>query len=142
MRREVQGVTLRERHSDFEVLRLAKSDTDGYDVQLMPAIARTWADSAPVLFFEYDHQLSRVAGNDPLAVWDELAALGYAEVAAWDNYGEPVGRIEIGRAAVAAAVLDEPTAGRAHPYWDVAVAHVDDTAALAALAQLVPQRLA
>ena len=129
---------LRRRHPEFDRLRLAKSDTDGYDVQLIPAIARTWADSTPVVFFEYDHVLSRLAGNDPFVVWRELAELGYAEVAVWDNYGEPLGRVEIDRMAGIAAVLDEPHDERAHPYWDVAVAHSEDAEGLEAIRRLVP----
>jgi FkbM family methyltransferase len=127
---------LRADHPAFESLRLAKSDTDGYDVELIPAIARTWADSTPVLFFEYDHKLSRLAGNDPLAVWAELAGLGYEAVAVWDNYGRPVGHFAIADVATAAAVLDEPVDGRAQVYWDVAVVHGKDAAGLTAIQSL------
>ncbi|MFI5429199.1 FkbM family methyltransferase [Aeromicrobium sp. UC242_57] len=67
----VSTVELRRRHPELDRLRLVKSDTDGYDVTLVPALARTWSDSRPVLFFEYDHVLSRLAGNHPLVVWDE-----------------------------------------------------------------------
>jgi len=129
---------LRSRYPAFEELRLAKSDTDGYDVELIPAIARTWSSSRPVLFFEYDHVLSRAVGNDPIAVWGDLIELGYAEVVAWDNYGEVIGRFAIGDVQAEAAVLDEPSDDRAHPYWDVAVAHTDDVEGLAALRRLVP----
>ena len=61
---------LRESHPGFADLRLVKSDTDGYDVALVPAIAEAWRDSRPVLFFEYDPYLTRIAGYDPLLVWD------------------------------------------------------------------------
>jgi len=76
----VSVAELRRRHPEFDGLRLAKSDTDGYDVVLIPSVAKTYADSHPVLFFEYDHELSRRAGNDAHAVWAELADLGYARV--------------------------------------------------------------
>lgn len=134
----VTTAALREGHPDFADLRLAKSDTDGYDVELIPAIARTWAHSRPVLFLEYDHTLSRLAGNDPLAVWPALAELGYARVAAWDNWGKPVGQWAIGEIASHATVLDNPSGGVSSRYWDVAVAHGDDAIGLAALEQLVP----
>lgn len=130
---------LRGSHPEFDSLRLAKSDTDGYDVELIPAIARTWSDSAPILFFEYDHQLSRRAGNDPLAVWADLAALGYETVAVWDNFGEPVGRFGIADMGRAAGVLDERTPkGRAHSYWDVAAVHTGDVTGQEAIAALIP----
>ena len=35
-------------------------------------MARTWSNTKPVLFFEYDHELTRLAGVDPKAVWPEL----------------------------------------------------------------------
>lgn len=129
---------LRERHPDFGDLRLAKSDTDGYDVELIPAIARTWAHSRPVLFLEYDHTLSRLVGNDPLTLWPALADLGYARVAAWDNWGRPVGQWAVTEIASHAAKLDDPGSGVSSRYWDVAVAHGEDEAGLAALEQLVP----
>lgn len=137
----VSTTELRRRHPDLDRLRLVKSDTDGYDVVLVPALARAWSESTPVLFFEYDHVLSRVAGNHPLLVWDELAELGYSEVAVWDYSGQPLGRIDVGDMAVAARVLDGTPDDRSHNYWDVAVAHRDDEAALAALRQLAPKQL-
>ncbi len=115
---------------------MVKSDTDGYDVELIPSIARAWSDSAPVMFFEYDPKLSRIAGNDPLAVWSELSALGYSAVAAWNNYGRPVGHFAIADVGTAAAVLDEPVDGRAQVYWDVAVVHGKDAAGLTAIESL------
>lgn len=130
---------LRRRNPDFESLRLAKSDTDGYDVELMPAIATTWSDSRPVLFFEYDHHLSRVAGNDPLAVWPSLAALGYTSVAVWDNGGRPLGRLGIEEIAGVAHILDESLGSRAQHYWDVAVVHGQDQQGLEAIGRLVPE---
>lgn len=129
----VSTSALRRRHPEFDRLRLVKSDTDGYDVQLVPALARTWSDTRPVLFFEYDHVLSRVAGNDPLAVWTELASLGYSEVAVWDFSGQPLGRMPIDEVAAAATVLDE----QPHTYWDVAVVHRDDASAQKALGELM-----
>jgi len=132
---------LRERHPEFADLRLAKSDTDGYDVELIPAIARTWAHSRPVLFLEYDHALSRLAGNDPLALWPELAELGYTRVAAWDNSGQPVAQWGVDEIAQHTAVLDVTDGEVAHRYWDVAVVHGDDAIGLAAIDQLVPVTL-
>lgn len=129
---------LREKHPAFADLRLAKSDTDGYDVELIPAIARTWSHSRPVLFLEYDHTLSRLAGNDPLALWPELAELGYTRVAAWDNSGEPVGQWSVNEIAAQTRELDHPDGEVAHRYWDVAVAHGEDPVGLAALDELIP----
>ena len=134
---------LRTDHPSFADLRLVKSDTDGYDVALVPAIAEAWGAARPVLFFEYDHRLSRIAGNDPLAVWPRLAELGYRDVAVWGNGGQPLGRTTVGDIGAHTAPLEEKVGIRAQTYWDVAVVHQDDAAGLAAVEQLVPasQRL-
>lgn len=127
---------LRERHPDFARLRLVKSDTDGYDVTLVPAIARAWAECRPVLFFEYDHRASVAAGNEPLQVWDELADLGYSECAVWDNGGHPLRRCTLDEAREQAA-RDEPSSPAR--FWDVAAAHASDADAIAVLDELVPR---
>ena len=129
---------LREKYPSFADLRLIKSDTDGYDVELVPAIAEAWGGARPVLFFEYDHRLSRIAGNDPLAVWPRLAKLGYRDVAVWGNGGDPLGRTTVDDIAERTAPLEERVGIRAQTYWDVAVVHEDDAAGLAAVEQLVP----
>jgi FkbM family methyltransferase len=139
----VSVTELRERHPDFADLRLVKSDTDGYDVVLVPALAQAWADSRPVLFFEYDPHLTRIAGNDPEAVWPRLASLGYRDVAVWGNGGHAVGRTTVGEISGRMAPLEEKIGLRKTAYWDVAVVHETDDVAIAALDKLVPasQRL-
>ena len=130
-------------HPDFADLRLIKSDTDGYDVVLVPAITESWGGARPVLFFEYDHRLSRLAGNDPLEVWPRLQKLGYRDVAVWGNGGNVLGRTTVDAIADLTAPLEEKVGVRAQNYWDVAVVHEDDAAGLAAIEKLVPasQRL-
>jgi hypothetical protein len=106
-------------------------------VALVPMIAQEWHDSRPVLFFEYDHQLSRVAGNDPLAVWPRLQELGYRDVAVWDNGGAALGRTTVDEIAPKTSPLDGD-GGRVRGYWDVAVVHADDEAGRTALDALIP----
>jgi FkbM family methyltransferase len=129
---------LRDAHPDFADLRLLKSDTDGFDARIVPLLARAWSASAPVLFFEYDPELTRQGGDPrPERVWDELAELGYRHAAAWTNTGEPLGSGTLAELAAAAAVLPEP-AERGCPYWDVALAVDGDDVAAAAFARLAP----
>jgi FkbM family methyltransferase len=135
---------LRAKYPDFTRLRLVKSDTDGYDTTLVPPIARTWSDSHPVLFFEYDPYFTRLAGYDPLAVWPRLAELGYRDVAVWTNGGIGLGRTSVTEIAERTSMLDVgDVRPRNRPYWDVAVVHADDVAGQDALDRLVPpsQRL-
>jgi len=129
---------LRKQHPDFDDLRLVKSDTDGYDVVLVPVIAEAWADRRPVLFFEYDPHLTRLAGNDPDAVWPRLASLGYREVAVWGNGGHAVGRTTVDEISAKMAPLEEKIGLRKTAYWDVAVVHDEDDIGRAALEQLIP----
>lgn len=136
----VSAADLRAAHPEFARLRLAKSDTDGYEVLLVPAIAKAWADQPPVLFFEYDRRLTRMAGNDPEPIWDELAALGYDTVAIWDNGGRALGRAPIADLPRLSQQVD-PTGPRDRRYWDVAVTHADDAAAREVLHRLVPETM-
>ncbi|GAB4012759.1 FkbM family methyltransferase [Nocardioides ultimimeridianus] len=126
---------LRRRHPDFADVRLVKSDTDGYDVTLVPAIAAEWAESKPVLFFEYDHRASTAAGNDAMAVWDALEALGYSECAVWDNGGHPLFRATLAEARKRAE-REQPSSPTT--FWDVAAVHAEDAAAIAVIDRLVP----
>lgn len=128
---------LRSRHPEFADARLIKSDTDGFDAALVPALARAWADAGPVLFFEFDPVLTReVAGQDPGAVWGELAELDYDELLVWDNTGDPLGRLTVGAAPDAAASLAEARE-RGYDFWDVAACRTDDSDAIAAFDELV-----
>lgn len=126
----VVGVeALKRRHRDWSDLRLVKSDTDGHDVALVPAVAAVWSDSRPVLFFEFDPRLTRIAGYEPDAVWGELRDLGYDLVGIWDNLGSPVAAVAIGDVTSLLAAHDAA-------YWDVAVVHAADAAGHEALARL------
>lgn len=128
---------LRRRHPDWADLRLVKSDTDGFDVLLGPAVARAWSDASPVLFLEFDPRLTELAGSDPFAVWGDLAALGYSHVAVWDHLGRGWGWIGIDAAA---DQLSAVGSDGSVPYVDVAVVHGDDAAAQEAVRALVPSR--
>jgi FkbM family methyltransferase len=136
----VTPAALRAAFPGFADLRLVKSDTDGYDISLVPVVAEEWADAHPVLFFEYDPYLIRLAGLDPLAVWPRLEGLGYSDIAVWDNGGTPVGRMTTTTIAERAAGLDDIPGDRpaARSYWDVALVHEDDDLGRAALDQLIP----
>ncbi|MGY2876276.1 FkbM family methyltransferase [Marmoricola sp. URHA0025 HA25] len=138
----VSPAELRDRHGDFKDLRLVKSDTDGYDVALVPAIAEAWSEARPVLFFEYDPYLTRIAGYDPSAVWPRLEALGYRDAAVWDHAGSVVGRMRVADMADRARILDDFPARRPgrRVYWDVALVHQEDAAGLDVLDRLVPRQ--
>jgi FkbM family methyltransferase len=131
---------LQARHSELPPIRLIKSDTDGYDTTLIPPLARAYASSCPVLFFEYDHDLTRRAGKpDPTAVWAELHTAGYVNVGIWDNFGKPIEVLPIDEVPARATVLDKRVADRGYHYWDVVAVHAGDTSGMTAMRRLFPR---
>jgi FkbM family methyltransferase len=131
---------LKRRHPDFSELRLVKSDTDGFDAALVPAVAREWDSAGPVLFFEFDPGLARGVGNDdPGRLWEELADCGYRQLAIWDNTGDALGQLELARAAEEATCLEPLTPELGYQFWDVAACRADDPAALAAFDEIMPE---
>lgn len=131
---------LKERYPVLQNVRLIKSDTDGYDVSLVPALATVFAASRPVLFFEYDPRLTSEAAphENPAAVWGRIAAEGYSYVAVWDNRGLRLGSAPIDALPDLSKALESRSSGE---YWDVAAAHRDDAPGLAALRSLAPSGL-
>ena len=128
---------LRDRNQDFAEARLIKTDTDGYDPILVPALARAWAESGPVLFFEFDPTLAREVGTDPDRLWGELADLGYTRLAIWDDTGDPLGQLGVDEAPEAATGLEPRPRELGYSFWDVAAARGDDAEAAAAFDELV-----
>ena len=112
---------------DLAPMRLIKSDTDGFDVRLLPDLARAYADTVPVLFFEFDPPLARETGDrNPERIWGELIALGYERCVVWDNFGGLLGSWSTVELPKVAAVLEYSFEKRGYHYWDVAAIHTDD----------------
>lgn len=124
---------LRRQHPDFDRVRLVKSDTDGHDVVLIPALAEAWRDRMPVLFFEFDPRLTVTSGNQTNAIWPRLSDLGYSQVAVWDNFGRPIRIMSLAEATEWSAWAEAEQPPKA--YWDVAVAHAEDALGQQAISQ-------
>ncbi len=135
----VSADDLRERNPGFADARLIKSDTDGYDPVLVPALASAWSQSGPVLFFEFDPLAAREnAGCDATRLWSELADLGYSRFAVWDNTGDPLGQLDVTEVPdAAAAALDPPQPELGYTFWDVAACRKNDADGAAAFDELV-----
>ncbi|MGN6161869.1 MAG: FkbM family methyltransferase [Marmoricola sp.] len=122
---------------EFDNVRLIKSDTDGYDVVLIPALARTYAATRPALFFEFDVALSHNAGNTtPEDVFTDAVALGYSTFAAWDNRGLPVAVFHADGIDAAMVRHHADVAAGGTAYWDVAAIHDEDAAGREAIERL------
>lgn len=137
-RRSVSVGELRQNARSLLSVRLVKCDTDGLDTTLAPASARVWLDQVPIVFFEYDEKLSRIAGDEaPDRVFDELDRLGYRTFAVWDNFGNP---LAVAGPAETKALLPGMRAAIARTdyyYWDVAAAHHTDEVGQAILRRAV-----
>jgi FkbM family methyltransferase len=136
-RKSAEHMTVRDlfaRYPDFAAARLIKSDTDGFDTSVVPALAAAIEGTA-VFFFEYDPRLTRsVAGRDAATVWSDLDDCGYTRAAVWDNLGTPLGQ---GTIADVEKIARNDDAWRAPKYyWDVAVWADDDREATSVLSEL------
>ena len=127
---------LRDTHPAFDHVRLIKSDTDGYDALLVPALARAYTDSRPVLFFEYDPALTAsVSGAGWDDAWKCLAELGYDYVGMWSNTGAPLELSNCDDAVEVARRWIDGAHGRV-PYLDIVAVHHQDVAGKAAVTAL------
>ena len=132
---------LPDRLAGLPPVRLIKSDTDGFDTVLVPALAASFAETRPLLFFEYDEALSRQAGDPvPAATLTRLVELGYATVAVWDNFGTALGHTDLADAALLDRLHADVAAGL-YNYWDLAAAHRDDKHGTALLKRCAPAGL-
>jgi len=108
-------------------IRLIKSDTDAFDVPLVPGLAHVYSDSQPVLFFEFDPPLARETGDPgPERIWSELIELGYDQCVVWNNFGELLGSWSTAELPLVATVLDSSAEERGYHYWDVAAIPQND----------------
>ena len=108
-------------------MRLIKTDTDGFDARLLPGLAHAYADTSPVLFFEFDPRLARETGDlNPERIWDSLMALGYDQCVVWNNFGVLLGSWPTSELPIVAGILEQPVEQRGYHYWDVAAIHRED----------------
>jgi FkbM family methyltransferase len=122
-------------HPQLQNVRLVKTDTDGYDVQLVPPLARTFIGSKPILFFEFDPLPTALAAPDldPNDIWQVLIDLGYERAVVWDNGGRLIGPAATAELPEKSKVLELTQKERGYGFWDVAVAHRDDPVGLEVL---------
>jgi hypothetical protein len=108
-------------------MRLIKIDTDGFDVRLLPGLAKAYSDTKPVLFFEFDPLLTRDTGDpNPERIWGELLSLGYDQCVVWNNFGDLLGSWPTDELLEVALILEQAFEERGYHYWDVAAVHRDD----------------
>jgi FkbM family methyltransferase len=126
------------RHPQLAGVRLVKSDTDGWEVMLMPHLARTFAASRPLLFLEFDPRLTALTTPelDPSQLWPLLAELGYRRAVVWDNGGRLLGGDQTANLELRTTELAGSRRARGYDFWDVAVCHEEDEIGLRILDEL------
>ena len=119
---------LLQRHPQLANVRLVKSDTDGWDVMLMPHLAKAFAGSRPLMFFEFDLRLTALATPEvePRDLWPTMARLGYKKAVVWDNGGRLLGAEKTADLPARMVELDAPRRQKGYDFWDVALCHADD----------------
>lgn len=114
-------------HPRFDSARLVKSDTDGMDCQIIAGAAEYLGRVRPVLFFEYDPDLTARSGATALKVFDVLEATGYRQALVYENTGDLMLRLDLQEAGLLSD-LDAFFSGRnGARYADICAFHAADS---------------
>ena len=116
------------RHPELANVRLIKSDTDGYDVMLLPALLGTFEPSRPIVFFELELRCTALATPEINVddVWDVILSHGYEHSVVWDNGGAFLGAWPVSELKERSQILKLSKEERGYGFWDIALAHKDD----------------
>jgi FkbM family methyltransferase len=82
-------------HPYFKKTNLLKTDTDGFDANILRSGRKFLKGTKPVIHFEFDPELYSVNGEDPSAIFDFLYKNGYREALVYDNFGIPIKVIDM-----------------------------------------------
>ena len=72
----------------FKSAKLLKIDTDGFDNKIIRASKSFLVQSKAAVFFEYDPFFLAKQGENGIAIYDFLVALGYKKFLIFDNIGD------------------------------------------------------
>lgn len=75
-------------HPRFTEPAIIKIDTDGLDCPIIESELDLLARVKPVLFFEFDPHLLKLAGHGESRVFEALRKIGYHTCLLWENTGE------------------------------------------------------
>lgn len=77
-----------ERHPLFKSAKLVKTDTDGYDCEILDGAIDMLAEMKPVVFLEYDPIMMSRLGRSGTATLAAMAEKGYRTALVYKNSGE------------------------------------------------------
>lgn len=104
----------------FRDAELLKTDTEGFDLQVLRGAREMLVRTRPVLFVEYHPQLLRESHDDPRGLAPLLTAAGYRHAVAFTNLGRMHSRIDLLQPG-AVSGLDADIDSREVHYFDLLV---------------------
>lgn len=114
------------RHPRFAEPKLVKSDTDGFDYEIVRAFARSGIASRPVYFFEHDPSFRESGLAEAEELRSALVLAGYTRAVWWDNFGNLLACTALSDGELWSSLSRYVPAPSAAYYWDVAVFSEDD----------------
>jgi FkbM family methyltransferase len=113
-------------HPRFAAAAMVKIDTDGFDARIIRGGAAWLASRRPVLFFEYDPRLLALQNEDPPALLDFLAGLGYRRLLVYEEMGGFIESITLPDADAARRITARFSGEPGRPYCDLCAFGPDD----------------
>ena len=111
----------------FARSKMIKTDTDGFDCQIIRSEMRLLNELRPVLLFEYDpHHFGRY-GETGFLVFESLLGIGYATAIIYENNGDYVLTAELQNTALMEDIHQFYSGRRGSRYADVCAFHRDDS---------------
>ena len=119
-------------HPAFRQSHLVKTDTDGYDYDIVVGFLEAGMNSHPVFFVEHDPNFPSPTSSTHDVMFAKLADHGYSRVLWWDNFGHYLTSGLVSDKRVWNDLTQFVTGPRSIYYWDVAFFHsVDEDLAVA-----------
>jgi FkbM family methyltransferase len=84
-----------EEEKQFASASILKTDTDGFEAEVLAGATALLRRTTPILHLEYDPRLLAAAGTDGLVLLRSLADHGYGRAVVYDNLGVPLTSCDI-----------------------------------------------
>lgn len=114
-------------HPDFQLAKILKIDTDGYDLKIIRGGLEYIKNTKPVLFIEYDEVYLSKINDDGLTTLKVLKDIGYNKVMFYDNFGRFLLSTELkNNKLIKQLHLYIKNKKGGFPYYDLCIFHEDD----------------
>jgi FkbM family methyltransferase len=117
-------------HPDFAASKLLKTDTEGFDFDILTQSLEFIQQAKPVVFFEYDPHFRPDEPHAGLATIDALVRAGYSDFIYYDNFGNFLMHVESRNRDILRDLDTYLASNRRHGvavhYFDVCALHQED----------------